>query len=79
MQKPAADLLLMLVMMIGLGYSAFSAPAFINSGHLFNMLQLYQMLYRDAKYDKPKSIVFRWEPAMTGLDKAQTFLIQAEK
>jgi hypothetical protein len=34
------------------------------SGHLFNMVELYQMLYRDAKYDKPKSIVFRWEPAM---------------
>ena len=30
------------------------------SGHLINMVELYQMLYRDDKYDKPKSITFRW-------------------
>jgi hypothetical protein len=30
------------------------------SGHLINMVELYQMLYRDDKYDKPKSIAFRW-------------------
>jgi hypothetical protein len=31
------------------------------SGHLINMVELYQMLYRDDKYDKPKSITFRWQ------------------
>jgi hypothetical protein len=30
------------------------------SGHLINMVELYQMLYRDDRYDKPKSITFRW-------------------
>jgi hypothetical protein len=30
------------------------------SGHLINMVELYQMLYRDDKYDKPKSMAFRW-------------------
>ena len=34
------------------------------SGHLINMVELYQMLYRDAKYDKPKSMVFKWEWVM---------------
>jgi hypothetical protein len=31
------------------------------SGHLINMVELYQMLYRDDRYDKPKSITFRWQ------------------
>jgi hypothetical protein len=31
------------------------------SGHLINMVELYQMLYRDAKYDRPKAITFRWQ------------------
>jgi hypothetical protein len=31
------------------------------SGHLINMVELYQMLYRDTKYDRPKSITFKWE------------------
>lgn len=31
------------------------------SGHLINMVELYQMLYRDDKYDRPKSIAFKWE------------------
>jgi hypothetical protein len=31
------------------------------SGHLINMVELYQMLYHDDKYDKPKSMIFRWE------------------
>ena len=30
------------------------------SGHLINMVELYHMLYRDDRYDKPKSITFRW-------------------
>ena len=30
------------------------------SGHLINMVELYHMLYHDDKYDKPKSITFRW-------------------
>ncbi len=34
------------------------------SGHLINMLELYHMLYRDAKYDKPESITFRWQWVM---------------
>jgi hypothetical protein len=34
------------------------------SGHLINMVELYQMLYRDAKYDKPKAITFKWEWVM---------------
>ena len=38
------------------------------SGHLINMVELYQMLYRDAKYDKPKSISFRWEWVMEMLN-----------
>jgi hypothetical protein len=38
------------------------------SGHLINMVELYQMLYRDAKYDKPKAIAFRWEWAGELLD-----------
>jgi len=31
------------------------------SGHLVNMVELYQMLYRDDKYDQPGAITFRWE------------------
>jgi hypothetical protein len=31
------------------------------SGHLINMVELYQMLYGDDKYDMPKSITFRWQ------------------
>jgi hypothetical protein len=38
------------------------------SGHLFNMVQLYQMLSRDTKYDQLKSIVFKWQPAMEMLN-----------
>jgi hypothetical protein len=38
------------------------------SGHLINMVELYQMLYRDAKYDKPKSIAFKWEWVMEMLN-----------
>ncbi len=30
------------------------------SGHVGQMLGLYQMLYRDLKWDKPGSIVFKW-------------------
>jgi hypothetical protein len=30
------------------------------SGHLINMVELYQMLYHDDRYDKPKAITFRW-------------------
>ncbi len=38
------------------------------SGHLINMVELYQMLYQDAKYDRPKSITFRWEWVMQMLN-----------
>jgi hypothetical protein len=31
------------------------------SGHILHMVELYQMLYRDRKYDKPGSLVFTWE------------------
>jgi hypothetical protein len=31
------------------------------SGHLGMMINLYQMLYRDMKWDQPGSIVFRWD------------------
>jgi hypothetical protein len=31
------------------------------SGHLIHMVELYQMLYRDKKFDKPGSIAFTWE------------------
>lgn len=30
------------------------------SGHLINMLELFHMLYRDDRYDRPESITFRW-------------------
>jgi hypothetical protein len=38
------------------------------SGHLINMVELYQMLYRDARYDKPKAIQFKWEWVMEKLN-----------
>jgi hypothetical protein len=38
------------------------------SGHLINMVELYQMLYRDVKYDKPKAIQFKWEWVMSKLN-----------
>ena len=31
------------------------------SGHLNHMVELYQMLYQDRKYDKAGSLVFTWE------------------
>jgi len=31
------------------------------SGHLGMMINLYQMLYNDTKWDKPGSIVFKWD------------------
>jgi hypothetical protein len=31
------------------------------SGHLGQMINLYQMLYNDKKWDKPGSIVFKWD------------------
>lgn len=31
------------------------------SGHLGQMINLYQMLYNDRKWDKPGSIVFQWD------------------
>lgn len=31
------------------------------SGHLLHMVELYQMLYRDKKYENPGSLVFTWE------------------
>jgi hypothetical protein len=38
------------------------------SGHLINMVELYQMLYRDVKYDRPQSITFKWEWVMEMLN-----------
>ncbi len=31
------------------------------SGHVSQMINLYQMLYNDRKWDKPGSIVFKWD------------------
>lgn len=39
------------------------------SGHLHQMVELYQMLYRDRKYDKPGSLVFTWEKGKVQLNK----------
>ena len=33
------------------------------SGHVGHMIGLYEMLYRDLKYDRPESIVFAWSPS----------------
>ena len=33
------------------------------SGHVGHMIGLYEMLYRDLKYDRPGSIVFEWSPS----------------
>ena len=38
------------------------------SGHLINMVELYHMLFRDAKYDQPESIKFKWEWVFELLD-----------
>jgi hypothetical protein len=46
------------------------------SGHLINMLELYQMLYRDNKYDKPESVTFRWA---VGMDDPKLFQYDGNK
>ncbi|KAH6959804.1 hypothetical protein BKA56DRAFT_501457, partial [Ilyonectria sp. MPI-CAGE-AT-0026] len=37
------------------------------SGHLLMMIGLYEMLYRDGRYDQPGSINFRFRPIFRGM------------